>query len=536
MFEELIKQIRAENIELKAQNAQLKERLDVALNEIACLKEEVQNLKDEIAVLKKQKPRPKIPPNILEGPNSQDKQNDKGKIGRGKHPRRKKSIRLDIHKTVRLKPEWLPMGAVFKGLQKFSVQDIQFKSFNTVYERERWQLPDGSYVTAELPKEVVGHYGAELKAYVLDQHYKLRVTEPLLLEHLLSKGILISAGQLSKILIGDNEEFYRETQEILRAGIQTGQIHVDDIGARHDGKNAYTTVISNTLFAFFSTNYNKSRVNFLKILHGGEPKYLLNDDSWAYILEESPNSRLPGYLKTNCPEQAMTQAEWYAFLSSKGVTTEGLARLATEAALFSSLIEHGVPRDLKIHADDAGQFAVFILSLCWIHEERHYRKFQVFQPETELAIQKVRGQIWELYKGLKAYKETPTASEKARLEQEFDALFLQKTSSALLNDRLALTYEKKDRLLLVLEIPSTPLHNNPCETDGRSGVVIKRVSGGTRSDDGKKARDTFLSLKQTARKLGINFCDYLFDRLSGLNEISRLADLIRAQAAQPVGS
>jgi len=91
------------------------------------------------------------------------------------------------------------------------------------------------------------------------------VTEPLLLEHLLSKGVLISAGQLSKILIGDNDGFYQESKEILRAGIQTGQIHVDDIGARHDGKNAYTTVIGNALFAFFSTNYSKSRVSFLLI-------------------------------------------------------------------------------------------------------------------------------------------------------------------------------------------------------------------------------------------------------------------------------
>jgi hypothetical protein len=173
--------------------------------------------------------------------------------------------------------------------------------------------------------------------------------------------------------------------------------------------------------------------------------------------------------------------------------------------------------------------------LCWIHEERHYRKFQVFQAETEQAIEQVRDQIWKLYKGLKAYKEAPTESERLRLEKEFDGIFLQKTSSALLNERLALTYAKKDRLLMVLFHPSTPLHNNATETDGRAGVVVKKVSGGTRSEEGKKARDTFLSLKQTARKLGVNFFDYLKDRLSGRNEIPRFSELIRAGSIQPAG-
>lgn len=71
------------------------------------------------------------------------------------------------------------------------------------------------------------------------------------------------------------------------------------------------------------------------------------------------------------------------------------------------------------------------------------------------------------------------------------------------------------------------------ETDGRSGVVIKKVSAGTRSEVGKKARDTFLSLKQTTRKLKISFCDYLFDRLSGQNKIPRLSSLIKTGGYQP---
>lgn len=513
----------------------LKSELDVYKHENARLKEENQRLKDEMAILKKQKPRPKIPPNTLEGPSGKDRQgNGKGKTPRGKHPRKSKTNKLVIHQMVRIKPEVLPPGAIFKGLQKYTVQDIIFETSNTLYERERWLLPDGTYWNGELPGHIDGHYGPSLIAYVLHEHYACRVTEPQLLLSLQAKGILISAGQLSHLLIENKEKFHQEKEELLYAGIEaTGQIQVDDIGARHMGKNAYTTIIGNALFAFFSTDYSKSRLNFLKVLHGGTPTYLLNEDTWSYMGEQAFGSHLRGYLEPGCLPEPMDLTAWVKFMTRRGIYGTEQIRLASEAALFASLIYHGIPRDLKIHADDARQFAIFINSLCWIHEERHYRKFQVFNPETEQAIATVRGEIWELYKSLKAYKETPSASEKLWLTQEFDRIFQQTTSSPLLNARLALTYEKKDRLLRVLEYPATPLHNNSTETDGRSGVVIKKVSAGTRSENGKKARDTFLSLKQTTRKLGISFWDYLFDRLSGIDRIPRLGSLVRCGGYQP---
>ena len=531
--------LRADNSILRAEIAGLRqlvtllmEKLDVLSNQNATLKEENQRLKDEIAILKKQKPRPKIPPNTLEGSGSPDKRQNCA--GRGKHPRKSKTVQLVIHQTVAIRPESLPADAIFKGFLNYTVQDIQIENNNTVYRLERWLLPDGTYATGKLPKGVEGHYGVELRAWALKLHYECRVTEPLLLQIFRSIGVLISAGQLSRILIEGKESFHQEKEELLAAGIEaTGQIQVDDIGARDQGKNAYTTVIGNALFAFFSTSHSKSRVNFLKILHGGKPQYLLNDDAWTYIFEQNPSSCLRHRLESVSLATVMDQKDWDLFLKKNGIESDGLVRLATEGALFASLIEHGIPRDLRIHADDAGQFAVFINSLCWIHEERHYRKFQVFNPETEQAIANVRGQIWKLYKGLKAYKEAPSESEKTRLEREIDALFKQTTSSTLLNERLSLTYEKKERLLMVLSCPTTPLHNNATETDGRAGVVIKKVSGGTRSDNGRDARDTFLSLVRTAQKLKVGFLDYLRDRLSGANKIPRFGDLIRAGGYQP---
>lgn len=139
-----------------------------------------------------------------------------------------------------------------------------------------------------------------------------------------------------------------------------------------------------------------------------------------------------------------------------------------------------MPKSLGVHGDDAGQFDAFVRSLCWINEERHYRKLVPLNDETRKAIEQVRGEIWNLYKGLKEYKLAPSASLKTILNQKFEDLFSKKkTISPTLNEQLARTYAKKEELLRVLGQPETPLHNNETETDAREVVVKKKVSGGT---------------------------------------------------------
>ena len=109
-------------------------------------------------------------------------------------------------------------------------------------------------------------------------------------------------------------------------------------------------------------------------------------------------------------------------------------------------------------------------------------------------------------------------------------IFQQKTSSPTLNHQLEKTYGKKQELLRVLERAETPLHNNSSETCARAAKIKLKISGGTRSDLGQKVRDTFLSLKQTCLKFGINFISFLEDRARGQYAIPRLAIIIRERA------
>jgi hypothetical protein len=91
---------------------------------------------------------------------------------------------------------------------------------------------------------------------------------------------------------------------------------------------------------------------------------------------------------------------------------------------------------------------------------------------------------------------------------------------------------KKPTLLMALDHPEIPLHNNPAELGARTRVRKRVVSFGTRTDEGTKAWDTFMSLSATAKKLGINFYSYLYDRVSGAFNIPNLADIITQRAQE----
>jgi len=111
----------------------------------------------------------------------------------------------------------------------------------------------------------------------------------------------------------------------------------------------------------------------------------------------------------------------------------------------------------------------------------------------------------------------------------------QKTSCEMLNQLLTRLNKNKSELLLVLEHPELPLHNNLSEGDVREYVKKRKISGSTRSEDGRRGRDTFASLKKTCRKLGVSFWYYLKDRVSGSNRIEPLAELIRQRAQEAFG-
>lgn len=504
------------------------------LDRIGELEETVQRLRDEIAVLKGQKPRPDIKPSVLEATPPQTAVPEGGKRpGSAKRP---KTVELIIHHEVPLHSADLPEGATLRCYEPYVVQELLIRNDNTRYLRARYDLPAGGSVLAPFPAGILpvegGHFGANLIAYILDQYHQAQVTEPLLLEQLWEYGIDISAGQLHRILTENKDLFHQEKGEVLAAGLTAASyIGTDDTGARHQGKNGYCTAIGNDWFAYFESTDCKSRLNFLHVLQGDRRTYAINEVTRAYWERQKLAAALVEQL-TQGPPAFVGEPVWQARLTELAITDERHVRIATEGALLGGLVARGVAADLVVLSDGAPQFVVFVHASCWIHAERPLVKLVPHNDQHRAAIEQVRSQIWELYKDLKAYRAQPDAAQRPVLEARFDALVEPRTGYPSIDSVLKEMRDHKADLLCVLQRPEVPLHNNGLESDIREFVKRRKISGGTRNDAGRRCRDTFASLKKTCRKLGMRFWDYLQDRVRGLGNIPRLADLIRQKARQ----
>jgi len=339
------------------------------------------------------------------------------------------------------------------------------ESHNICYKLKVYQTADGKYVSGTLPEYLNGgHFGPILIRFILYQYYHCLVTQPLLLEQLHELDIDISKGTLNSLLIENKDRYHEEKDSILAAGLEVSSyVNVDDTGARHNGKNGYCTHIGNESFSWFESTGSKSRVNFLKLMSAGRSDLVINMDAIAYM----GTNKLAQYVLEPIIAKLDTvfanESQWHDFLAENGIVKDRHVQIATEGVLIGSIIEHGISDHLVILSDDAGQFNVLLHALCWVHANRAIDKIIPFTDQAEKDLKTVKDQVWLLYEGLKKYKVNPRSKNKKRLSVMFDEIFTQTTASALLNAALKRINSNKPELLLVLERPDIPLHNNGAE-------------------------------------------------------------------------
>ena len=505
------------------------------LDIIAKQEREIEALRDEIQRLKKTTRRPEIKPSTLLKPPSPPDKKDKPKGKRPGSAKRKKTkcLRIDVDEI--LHPENLPEGAKLEGYRDFVVQDIRLETLNTRYRRAVYRLPDGSLSVARRPPEVHSHFGPALREFILIQSHQNHVTQGRLLEQLHELGIDISAGQLSNILLQGHDDLHAEKDELLPTARQvSSHMHCDDTSARHQGQSAVCTHIGNELFASFSTTDSKSRLNFLRLLCQPEEEYRLCEEARECLKFLGASGKLQTKVDEQPDGRWNGREAWEKQLTQWGIDRPTHRRQVSEAALFGKLLTENWYEDLGLVSDDAPQFKLFgfIHGLCWVHGERKIDRLIPLQPRQRAAKEKAQGTLWRIYRQLEKYRKAPSETWKSEIEQQFDALCKTKTGYPDLNEALGLLDAKRCEFLAVLEYPHLPLHNNLSENDIREYARLRKISGGTRSDAGRRCRDTFMSLKKTCRKLGISFQAYLRDRIRGSGEIPRLSELIRS-AAQP---
>ena len=213
------------------------------------------------------------------------------------------------------------------------------------------------------------------------------------------------------------------------------------------------------------------------------------------------------------------------------------ARIRESLALGHYHTQEDFPVVDLLLSDDAPEYqkiARLLHALCWVHDARHYNKLNPRFDWHRRLLEGFKRQYWAFYGKLLKYrqlKEEKQQSQKAALSAAFDRLFKKTTGYDKLDELVRRTKANKEELLAVLDHPALPLHNNAAELAVRQIVRKRDISLHTWSEKGTRVRDAFLTIIETANKLGVSAIQYISDRISKKYEMPSLASLVAKKYA-----
>jgi len=506
------------------------------------LREENQQLRDEINRLKGEQGKPEIKPNkrrLSSATRDYSSERERHKPKNRKKASKVAKIKIDREEVVRVDPVQLPPDAEFKGYENVVVQDIKIETDNVLFRKEKFYSPTEhkSYL-AELPAGYEGQFGPGIKATTIVLYYAINTSEPKIKEFFEHVGLSISEGQISNLLIKKQDNFHAEKESMYIAGLGSSPWqHLDDTGIRVNGVNEHTQTICNPLYTAYVTTEKKNRLAVLEaLINGNELTFRLNATTYAWLEQVGVPASIGAELQ-HLPQDQALDKETFTALLNECLPTLGVQRrryILEAAAVAAYRAQQEFPVVELPICDDAPQFKRLTeeLALCWIHDGRHYKKLNPVVAHHRRLLDDFLERYWDYYDDLLTYKQNPTPEEATRLSKAFDTLFSEVTGYDALDERIVKTRVKKDALLMVLKHPEIPLHNNPAELEVRRRARKRDVSFGPRTEDGKEAWDTFMSLAATTKKLGVSFYQYIHDRVTDANKIPQLADLIAQQSEQ----
>jgi hypothetical protein len=500
------------------------------------LRQTVQQLRDEISRLKGEQGKPDIKPGKKK---DQDHSSEKERRKPKKWQKSSKleKVQVDRDQVLTVDKSELPGDAEFKGYEAVVVQELKIETDNVRFLKEKYYSPTAQKTwLASLPAGYEGEFGPQVRSLVITLYYAANMSEPKIIELLSHLGVVISAGQVSNILTKKNERWHAEKEAIYREGLNSSSWqHMDDTSTRVDGENQFCHIVSNPLYTAYFTRPRKDRLTVIEVLQNlSAAQFLLNSQTDQWL----ESFAVPQWARQGI--QKWSRHEWLSYAQIArlidrdlaGLNEQQKARVFEAAALTAYHVQTTLPVLALLMSDDAPQFkgVAEAHALCWIHDGRHYKRLTPCVDYHQQLLADFRQQYWVYYAKLEHYRAHPDETQADQLRQEFDTLFSQETGYHELDKRIAKTKAKKEQLLMPLKHPEMPLHNNPAELAARQRVRKRDVSFGPRTADGVAAWDTFMTLAETAKKLGVSFYAYVHDRISGRHALPPLAELIRQQA------
>jgi len=529
-----------ENLDEEVSNA-IRKLLQI----IESLNEENIKLRREVEYLKGKKKRSTSTddkPDDKKDQSSEKERKERETCHPDKEPKskaKKHKIKIDRTEICQIDKSQLPSDAEFKGYSEIVVQEIKISTDNVEYRREvYYSKSEGKTYIAALPSDVKGEFGPGIKSLALILKNECNMSEPKICDFFENFGCQISQSTISRIMTkGDHvEAFHQEKAEIVRAGLESTLCQqIDGTGAIVKGQNYHVQIVCNPYYTAYFTLAHKDRLSIIEIFLCGSPRlYIFNDEAFELMESFNISESLISNLRAENNNQILDHSQMQNLLEGllKGKMDPRYLRIMESALIAFYHGQTEVPVVQILLSDDAPEYKRITSeqALCWIHDGRKYKALQPVIPIHQEELGKFSGQYWDYYKKLLDYKTNPSPDLMDKLSLEFDELFSTVTSYPSLNKRIEITKSKKAEFLRVLQYPEIEVHNNAAELAARVQARKRDVSLHTITKEGTKSQDTFLTITETARKLGVSAYAYIYDRVSRINALPSLASLIPSMA------
>jgi FtsZ-binding cell division protein ZapB len=504
----------------------LQERINDLLNDNSelnasneALKKKNEELENRIRLLLGEKPRPDF-----SGEKNKDRTagKHKNKDNKDRSPRRKKlDLQIDKTQFIAAPAGLLDSTYEYKGTRKVIIQEMAFNRENICFEIERFYSSEyGRVVEGHIPAEYQGYeFGPRVRAFILHLFYHGDCTHNKIRLILKGIGIKICNQTINNILLENYSDIENELEAKRVQAIEKYQYqHIDDTGAKVLKANGscYTYVCSNPEFTSLYTIDSKGRSAAVDALTRAYKRlYKLNFTALDAMASAEGSFKLRILLRSHIGEKIYDEVEVENFLRSLELGFHQTGKLRTAMHIGAMADGHLGIAGRALISDDASNFKNLFKNhcLCWVHELRHYKLIPVlYEHHAEMLVEFLM-EAWKTVSLIEDYQQKPTGKLRKVILRRIDQLFINPSAWVLLDKQKKLTASKLDKLLYPLINSVIPTNNNLAERDLRGRIIKRKISLFNQTLNGARRWDFWYSLKETTRKLGLNFWEFIEDRL-----------------------